>query len=121
MAAPRLNKTDQGLAESFGFEFSTPPENAGTRTSKYDERFEAARTLCLKFPGQSLKVVSYDKPSQPYNMAKAINNGEHRSFKDDSANWTAVARKEEVIDPESEETVEQWSVWLTYNGEKPTE
>lgn len=116
---PRLGKTDQTTVEEFGFEFSTPPENAGTRTSKLDERWEAARELCLKFPGQSLKVISYEKQSQPYNIAKAINNGEHRSFKDDAADWTAVARKETVTDPENEEeTVEQYSVWLTYNGHK---
>lgn len=114
---PRLAKADQSLVDDFQFEFSTPPESAGTRTSKLDERWEAARTLCLKFPGQTLKVISYDKPSQPYNLAKAINNGEHRSFKNDATSWTAVARKELVIDPESEEEVPQWSVWLTYNGE----
>ena len=110
---PRLGKQDEKVVEEFGFEFSAPPENAGTRVSKLDERWEAARALCLKFPGQTLKVISYDKPSQPYNIAKAVNNGEHRSFKDDAASWTAVARKEEI---EGDEPV--WSVWLTYNGEK---
>jgi hypothetical protein len=115
---PRLNKTDEKVMEEFGFQFSSPPENAGTRSSRYDEMWEAARNVCMKFPGQSLLVITYDKPSQPYNTAKAINNGEHRSFKDDSASWTAVARKFDV--PNEDESVEPESrcgIWLTYNGE----
>jgi len=119
---PRLAKADEKVMSDFGFQFSAPPESAGTRASKYDEMWEAARSICLKFPKQTLMVTSYDKQSQPYNIAKAINNGEHRSFKDDSASWTAVARKFEV--PSEDESVEpevRWGIWLTYNGEATDE
>jgi len=116
MAAPRLAKADTELIETFEFEFSEPPAKEGTRKSKLDERFEAARTLCMKFPGKTLKVVTYEKQGQPYALARAINNGDHRSFKDDFADWKAVAGKEVIGDNEEEPGSEQevWSVWLTY-------
>jgi hypothetical protein len=118
---PRTSKTDEKVMSEYGFEFSTPPENSGTRASKYDELFEAARELCLKFPGQSLKVVTYEKQSQPYNIAKAINNGEHRSFKDDAADWVAVARKIETEVEDSDEPKVEWAVWLTYEPKSESE
>lgn len=113
MATPRLNKAQQEVIDSFGFEFSEPPEKSGTRSSKYDELFGAARELLMQHPGRTLKVVTYDKQSQPYNIARAINNGEHRAFKDDAADWLAVAGKDHIEDEEGNVT-ERWSVWLTY-------
>ena len=118
---PRTSKADDKVLEEYGFEFSAPPETNRTRSSKFDELFEAARELCMKFPKQSLKVVTYDKQSQPYNIAKAINNGEHRSFKDDSADWVAVARKVEVESEDSDEPKVEWSVWLTYDPKEESE
>lgn len=104
----KLNKTDAALVEDFGFDFSEPPAKSSTRRGKHDERWQAAKALAMKFPGQSLKVLSYSQPSQPYNIAKAINNGENRNFVDDSGSFTAVAGK--VADDE-------YAIWLTYNGE----
>lgn len=116
MAAPRLSNADKALLEEAGFEFSEPPAKAGTRASKYDDTFDKARQLCMKFPGRTLFVMSRDKQSMPYTIAKAINNGEHRAFKgDDAANWTAVARKYE------EDGAVKFGLWLTYTGEKPTD
>lgn len=116
-AQPRLGKDDTQVVDEFGFEFSEPPEKGGPRRSKYDERWDKARDLLMKFPGRTLKVISYDKQSQPYNIARAINNGEHRAFADDAKDWTAVAGKDFYEDEDGQET-ERWSVWLTYNGEK---
>lgn len=107
---PKVNKTDAALAEELGLEFGTPPEPSRTRTSKHDERWAAARDLSLKYPGQSLKVLTYNQASQPYSTAKAINNAEHRHFTDnaDMSLFKAVAAKNEDG---------TYSIWLTYVGE----
>lgn len=105
---PKVREKDLAVAEEFGLEFGTPPEKDTSRRSKHDERYETARTLTMKYPGQSLKVLTYSQASQPYSIAKQINNGEHRHFKDDAAQFTAVAAKNEDG---------TYSVWLTYNGD----
>lgn len=120
-AQPRLSKADETVLNEFEFEFSEPPDKYGPRRSKNDERFSAARAICMKYPGKTLKVTSYDKQSQPYNIARAINNGEHRIFEgDNEKDWLAVAGKDFYEDDEGNE-VERYSVWLTYNGEKVAE
>src|SRR6476469_2035153 len=101
---PRLTKQEQTLVDEFEFEFSAPPEKTSTRRGKHDERWQAAKALTMKNPGQALKVLTYSQPSQPYNIAKAINNGENRNFLDDAADFTAVAGK--VADDE-------YAIWLT--------
>jgi hypothetical protein len=108
----RLTKAEQTLVEEFGFEFAPIPERSNTRKGKYHDTFVAARTLCEKNPGQALRVLTADNPSQLYSMAKSINNGERSEFKADSAEWTAQAAK--VTDEESGE--EFYGLWLTYNG-----
>lgn len=105
---PKVNKSDATVLETLGLEFGTPPERDNTRRSKHDERWQAARDLTMKYPGQSLRVLTYNQASQPYSIAKAINNGEHRYFAEDSENFTAVAAKNEDS---------TYSIWLTYNGE----
>lgn len=105
---PRLSQKDQQALDELGLEFGTPPEKSNTRRSKHDEKWQAARDLTMKFPGQSLKVLTYAQASQPYSIAKNINNGEHRYFEDDYEEFTAVAAKNEDG---------TYSIWLTYNGE----
>lgn len=105
---PKIKQNDATLAESLGLEFGTVPEKDTSRRSKHDERWQTARDLVQKYPGQSLKVLTYNQASQPYSIAKSINNGEHRYFREDAANFTAVAAKNEDG---------TYSVWLTYNGE----
>ncbi|HET7713330.1 MAG TPA: hypothetical protein VFK94_02745 [Patescibacteria group bacterium] len=102
----RLSKADEEALESFGFEFAEPPEKEDSRRSRYDEMWAAAKTLCEKNPGKSLKVRSYNNASTAYNDAKAINNAEHRMFSDgEPADWTAVAVKNtEVLNDKDEPT-----------------
>lgn len=104
---PKIKAADANVLESLGLEFGSPPERQTTRRSKHDELWQAARELTMKYPGQSLKVLTYNQPSQPYSMAKQINNGDHRYFKDDAEAFTAVAAKNED---------DTYSIWLTYNG-----
>lgn len=107
---PKIKQNDATLAETLGLEFGTPPERTATRRSKHDERWNAARDLAAKYPGQSLRVLTYKQASQPYSIAKAINNGQHRYFtdNDDMVLYKAVAAKNEDG---------SYSVWLTYVGE----
>ena len=105
---PKIRQTDLNVVESFDMEFGAPPERDTSRRSKHDERWQAARDLTMKYPGQSLRVLTYNQPSQPYSIAKSINNGEHRYFKEDSESFTAVAAKNDDG---------SYSIWLTYNGE----
>lgn len=105
---PKLNKSDAQVLESLDLEFGTPPERDNTRRSKHDERWSAARELTMKYPGQSLRVLTYNQASQPYSIAKSINNGDHRYFRDDADQFTAVAAKNEDG---------SYSIWLTFNGE----
>lgn len=106
---PRLSKADEALIDQFDFEIGEPPERERTRTSKHAERFAAARTVAMKVPGKSLKVLTYPQASSAYSQAKAINNGENRLFKDDFQDWKAVA----ALDPQ-EGNEKAYSVWLTY-------
>lgn len=104
---PKIKQADLNVAESLGLEFGTPPERDTTRRSKHDERWQAARELCQKYPGQALRVLTYNQPSQPYSIAKQINNGDHRYFTEDYAEFTAVAAKNHDDNT--------YSIWLTYN------
>lgn len=105
---PKIKQTDLNVAEELGLEFSAPPERDNTRRSKHDERWQKARELTMKYPGQTLKVLTYAQASQPYSIAKSINNSEHRYFKEDGDQFKAVAGKDEN---------DTYSIWLTYNGE----
>ena len=107
---PKLNKTDETVLENFGFEFSEVPEIQITRTSKHEARWEAAKAMCKKFPGQTLKVIEYDKKATAYQTARGINNGENKSFLEDYAEFTAVAK-------ETEQGSDVYGIWLSYNGE----
>jgi len=113
--APRLNQTDTKVVESYGFEFAEPPEQEGTRRSRYDEMWSAAKELCLKFPGQTLKVRNYNNASTAYNEAKSINNGEHRMFipeeGHDANEWTAKAVKNtEVLNDKGEPSFDMYLI-----------
>jgi hypothetical protein len=108
---PRLNRTDAQTVEEYGFTFSAPPERTSTRKGKHHETFMAARSLCEKFPGQSLRVLSFENPSQAYSLAKQINNGDRSEFKDDSADWTAKSAK--YVGDEGEDL---YGLWLTYSA-----
>ena len=81
------------VVDEFGFEFSEPPAKTEQRKGKHDDRYVAARKVCQAHPGKALKVIEYNSPSNAYNYAKAINNGEHRLFKEDYQAWTADAGK----------------------------
>lgn len=105
---PKIKQADLNTAESLGLAFEEPPPRDTTRRSKHDELWSTARELTMRNPGRSLKVLTYKQPSQPYSIAKAINNGDHRYFTEDAAQFTAVAGKNE------EGT---YSIWLTYTGE----
>ena len=112
---PRLNQTDTKVAESFGFAFEEPPAQDGARRSRYDEMWTAAKELCEKFPGQTLKVRSYNNASTAYNDAKGINNGDHRMFTveegHDATEWTAKAVKNaEVLNEKGEPTFDMYLV-----------
>lgn len=107
----RLNKTQQDILSNFGFVVSEPPERTATRSSKYDDMWEAAKKFLESSPGVTIKVRVYANPSAAYSDAKKINNGEHRHFKDGTV-WTAVASKTE--DEFDEDGNPLYGVWLTY-------
>lgn len=112
---PRLTNAERKSAEAFGFEFTAPPERESSRSSRYDEMWDAARALCESNPGTSLKVRTYGSSSGAYAEAKAINNSEHRKFKDGSK-WVAVAApstNEEEVDEEGHALT---ALYLTYKG-----
>lgn len=112
---PRLNKQDTATLEAFGFDFGAPPEREITRKSKHHDRWEAAKVLCEKFPGESLKVIEFTNASSAYQNAKAINNGEHKSFKGNDGTWGAVAAML------GEHADEGYGIWLTYQGDAASE
>lgn len=116
--APRLNKAQSELLEKFGFEISTPPERDNTRRSKYDETWEAAKGLLESMPGVQIKVRTYTNASAAYADAKAINNGEHRHFKNEGEKWLAIGTKTEDETWTDNDGNEQplYAVWLTYKG-----
>lgn len=101
---PRLAKAVEQVVDNFGFEFSEPPPKQDTRRGKHDDRFEAAREVAMRYPGKTLKVITYNSASNAYNVAKSINNSEHRIFPDGNTNWTAVAGKDG----------DNYALWLTY-------
>lgn len=109
---PRLNKGDQAVVDEFGFEFSEPPERANTRRGKHFERWEKAKEVAQKYPGNSLKVLTFNQASSAYSTAKQINNNEHRQFENDPQVWVAVAGPDAT-----EENEHQHAIWLTYNGQ----
>lgn len=108
---PRLTNKESATLEEFGFEFGAPPERHITRRSKHHERWEAAKTLCQKYPGQSLKVIEFTNASSAYQNAKQINNGEHKSFPGNDGTWAAVAAML------GEHADEGYGIWLTYQGD----
>lgn len=116
--APRLNKSQTETLEKFGFEISTPPEKDNSRRSKYDEMWEAAKALLETMPGTQIKVRTYTNASASYAEAKAINNGEHRHFKNEGEKWLAIGTKTEdetwTDDDGNEHPL--YAVWLTYKG-----
>jgi hypothetical protein len=114
--APRITKASQEILDTFGFEISEPPEKDNSRVSKYDPRWDAARTFLMENPGRTIKVRTYPSASAAYSDAKAINNGDHRKFKGESKNWTAVSAKSDNEDDVNETTGERlYALWLTYN------
>lgn len=110
----RMTKASQEILDTFGFEVGEAPEKDNSRRSKYDEMWEAARTFCEGNPHTTIKVRTYSNASAAYSDAKAINNGEHRHFKD-GAQWQAVAAKSET--DTAEDGTHLHALWLTYNGE----
>lgn len=115
--APRLNKSQTETLEKFGFEVSAPPERDTSRRSKYDEMWEAAKELLQTMPGQAVKIRNYTNASAAYQEAKAINNGEHRHFKNEGNKWTAVGTKTEDFEVAEDGTeVPLYGIWLTFNG-----
>lgn len=101
----RLTSADEKALEEFGFVFEEPPEGEATRRSRYDPMWAAAKVLCEKNVGKSLKVRSYNNASTAYNDAKAINNGEKKQFEGEADQWTAVAVKnDEVLNEKDEPT-----------------
>jgi hypothetical protein len=104
---PRLNNTDAKTVEEFGFEFSAPPEIPIVRKSKHEELWENAKALCDKFPGQSLRVLTYTNKGTAYQTAKAINNGDNKAFKEDYLLYTARASQVSVDDKDT------FGIWLT--------
>lgn len=122
---PRLNQGQQKVVENFGFAFvDEVPEVDRSRRSKYDEMWEAARTLCQRFPGKALMVRVHNHKPQAYEEAKAINNGDKRLFKEDFAQWKAVAAPsnneddvyEDDYKDESLRGQRRTAVYLTYLG-----
>jgi hypothetical protein len=109
---PRLSKSDEEALAEFGFEISEPPEQENTRRSRYEPMWDAARALCQKMPGKSLKVRSYNNASTAYNDAKAINNGEKRGFEDQGDQWLAVASKNEEVRNDKDEPT--YDLYLKY-------
>lgn len=114
----RLNKSQTETLEKFGFTVSEPPEREATRRSKYDELWEAAKAFLESAPGVTIKVRNYTNASAAYADAKAINNGEHRHFKDEGAKWLAVGTKteDEVYEDTDGDEQPYYGVWLTYKG-----
>lgn len=106
----RLPANLQAQVEEFGFEFSEVPEVTHTRRSKYAEMWEAAKEVTRRNPGKALRVREWEQASQPYNIAKQINNGDRKEFEgnDASEEFTAVAAKTEN---------DTYAIWLTYNGQ----
>ena len=117
MASPRLTKASQEVVDTFGFVFGDPPERDLTRRSKYDPMWEAVKTLLLAHPNQSVKVRTYTNASAAYQEAKAINNGEHRHFKDEGSKWTAVGTKSDDENDVDEEGNVLYAIWLEYTPE----
>lgn len=111
----RLTKASEALLETFGFVVETPPERDNTRRSKWDEVWEAAKQFCETNVGQTIRVRSYTNASMSYSDAKAINNREHRHFKDEvPLAWTAVAAKTDEVDDDDKPV---YAIWLTYKPE----
>jgi hypothetical protein len=106
----KMSASDSRTLEEFGFEFSAPPEIAISRRSKHEAMWEAAKELCSKYPGQSLKVIEYDKRTTAYQTARAINNGANKAFTEDFHEWTAKASVLSADEPDT------FAIWLTYNG-----
>jgi hypothetical protein len=114
----RLSKAEEEALETYGFVVEEPPEQDSTRRSRYEPMWDAARAVCQKMPGKSLKVRSYNNASTAYNDAKAINNGEKKGFEDveDGYKWTAVAGKnEDVLNAKDEPT---YDLYLKYESSK---
>lgn len=105
----RMTKADEAALAEFGFDFSEPPAVKHTRRGKHHDRWEAARALCERFPGQALKVIEYDKNSTAYTAARAVNNGDNKVFAKDYSDWKAAAGPIEYEDGSV-----SYGIWLTY-------
>lgn len=115
---PRLTKAQTEIVDNFGFRFEAVPSKELTRVSKYDDLWTSARELLMAHPGQSVMVREYNQASAAYMDAAAINNGEHRSFKENGA-WAAIAvvnHDRKVTGPRTGKTTYGYDLYLTYTG-----
>jgi hypothetical protein len=112
----RLTKASQEILDTFGFVVSEAPEKDTSRASKYDPLWDAARTFLMANPGVTIKVRTYPSASAAYTDAKAINNGDHRKFKNEQANWTAVSTKSDDEADVNDDGERLYALWLTYTG-----
>lgn len=115
---PRMSKADEALVTEYGFSFTPPPEKDNTRRSRYDDMWAAARVLCQKYPGNPLKVRTYNHASSAYEDAKKINNGERKAFQQDYTDWTAVAAPSTDPEEVNDDGKPLTAVYLTFIGEK---
>jgi len=105
--APKLTKADQEVLEKFNFEVGDPPEPDTTRKSKNYEKFIAAAEFCIAHPGQFVRIGQYANPTQPYNLAKAVNNHERAEFMDwEGGSFAAIGRRVGVDD---------YGVWVKWD------
>lgn len=109
---PRLNAAERTAVEEFGFAFEAVPERTNTRRGKHHDRFVQAKELAGKYPGQSLRVISYENASQAYSLAKAINERKRSEFTDEpEGRFTAETGK--YVGDEGEDL---YGVYLTCNA-----
>jgi hypothetical protein len=111
----RLTKASQEILDTFGFVVSEAPEKGTSRKSKYDELWDAARNFLTSNPGVTIKVRTYPSASAAYTDSKAINNGDHRKFKNEQKSWTAVATKSDDEADVKKDGERLYALWLTYN------
>jgi hypothetical protein len=115
--APKVKAADNRVLEETGMLFETPPENSTTRKSKHDDLYGKAISLAKQYPGQFLRVMTYNNPSQPYNLAKAINNEERAEFTGhEGGKFEAVGRKipAQPATEDSEATEEAFGIWIKF-------
>lgn len=118
MAAPSLTKAERELMAELGMEFSEPPEVAITRRSKHAARYELVKTVARKNPDRKIKLFEWAQASQPYALAKAINNNDRKEFavpEDAEGKFTAFAGPIPAWTDEDEvEHPQVYAIWITY-------